>query len=324
MSLALERLEKPRMRGGKLICRCPACAEAGADKSGEHLVILDEGRGPFRCIADPVGKGGEHSRRIFELAGERKAGARAHPAPLRAQIPTVNAKPRIPELRPLNVAEMAEIARLRDWPSFAGMDVLTRAGLLWGGPVFDCSDNRPVPAWIILDESRKNAEARRIDRAEWTFKDGHRAKAKALVAGGRGWPIGASQIGSRRFVLLVEGGPDLLAGALVRWWEGIDTNQVALVCMTGAGNAIDPEALPLFAGKHIRIAYHSEESQKGREAAMAWKDQLYGAGAAWVEGFDFGGITLPGGKPCKDLAEYASLLDDETSDPQSIFKGFLT
>jgi hypothetical protein len=122
-------------------------------------------------------------------------------------------------------------------------------------------------------------------------------------------------------VLLTEGGPDLLAAALVRWWECIDPNQVALVCTTGAGNEIDSGALPLFAGKHIRIAFHAEESGKGREAGLKWKDQLYRAGASLVDGFDFTGITLPGGKPCKDLAEYATLLDNDKLDPARIFEG---
>jgi len=324
VGLALDRLEKPRVRGGKLICRCPACAEIGADRSGEHLVILGEGRGPFRCIVDPEGKGGAHSRRIFELVGEPKTGARPILAPPGSVTPQVKPlpKPRIPpDLRPLNVEEMAKIARSRVWPAFAGLEMLTRAGLLWFGSVFDYADKAPVPAWIILDETRKNAEARRIDRAEWTFANGNRAKANALVAGGRGWPIGAAQIGPRPFILLVEGGPDFLAGALVRWWELIDPEQVALVCMTGAGNAIDAEALPLFAGKHTRIAFHAEESEKGREAAHRWKDQLYGAGAALIDGFDFNGKALADGKPCKDLAEYASLLDDERPDPDRVFAG---
>ena len=319
--LYLDRLEKPRVRGGKLIARCPACAEMGADKSCEHLVIMDEGRGPFRCIVDPEGKGGAHSRRIFELVGKRERGERPLPIPPRAEKRESKVRSRIPALRPLNVAETAEIARSRAWPAFAGIEILTRAGLLWHGSVYDFAERVPMPAWIILDESRKNAEARRINRQEWTFADGHRAKSNALVAGGRGWPIGAAEMGPRPSVLLVEGGPDLLAGALVRWWEGIDPGQVALVCMTGAGNPIDPDALPLFAGKHVRIVFHAEESGKGREAAEVWKNQLYGAGAQLVDGFDFNGIVLPAGKPCKDLAEYASLLDNERQDTARVFEG---
>jgi hypothetical protein len=216
---------------------------------------------------------------------------------------------------------MAEIARSRGWTAFAGLEMLTRAGLLWYGSVYDFAAKAQVPSWIILDETRKNAEARRIDRAEWTFKDGHCAKANALVAGGRGWPIGASQIGSRPFVLFVEGAPDLLAGALVRWWEGIDPEQVALVCMTGVGNPIDTEALPLFAGRHVRIAIHAEENGRGWAGAHSWKNQLYGAGAALVDGFNFNGIALPSGKPCKDLAEYASLLNNERPDTARVFAG---
>jgi hypothetical protein len=283
---------------------------------------MEEGRGPFGCIMFQGEVGSDHRKRIFELVGKPERFARPILATPKAQTANVKAKSRIPDLRPLNVKEMAEVARMRGWPAFAGLELLTRAGLLWFGGVFDYADKTPVPAWIILDETRKNAEGRRLDRAEWTFKDGHRSKANALVSGGRGWPVGASQIGSRPFVFLTEGGPDLLAAALVAWWEAIDPEQVALVCMTGAGNAIDPQALPLFAGKHIRIAFHSDESGKGRDAANGWTDQLYSAGASLVDGFGFAGIRLPSGVQCKDLADYATLLDDEKPDPERVFMGF--
>jgi hypothetical protein len=89
--------------------------------------------------------------------------------------------------------------------------------------------------------------------------------------------------------------------------------------MTGAGNAIDPDALLLFAGKRVRIAFHAEESGAGREAAHKWKNQLYKAGAAFVDGFDFSGITLSDGRPCKDLADFATLLDPEDPPSERVF-----
>jgi hypothetical protein len=89
--------------------------------------------------------------------------------------------------------------------------------------------------------------------------------------------------------------------------------------MTGAGNSIHTDALPFFAGKQVRIAVHADEI--GREAGERWAQQLYQAGAKYVDRFDFNGVALADGKPCKDLAEYASLLDDDRLDPDRIYAG---
>ena len=51
MSLDVSKLENVRTRGGKMIARCPACAEAGHDQKGEHLVINADGR--FGCVVYP-------------------------------------------------------------------------------------------------------------------------------------------------------------------------------------------------------------------------------------------------------------------------------
>lgn len=68
MSLNLNKLEKVRDVGGGMIhARCPACAEGGHDRTGEHLRIYPDGR--FGCCVHP--KDREHRKRIFALAGER-------------------------------------------------------------------------------------------------------------------------------------------------------------------------------------------------------------------------------------------------------------
>jgi hypothetical protein len=64
-SLDLERLEKVRHLTGKITARCPACAEEDHDRTGNHLVIFDDGK--FSCIADDG-----HTRRIWELVGIRR------------------------------------------------------------------------------------------------------------------------------------------------------------------------------------------------------------------------------------------------------------
>lgn len=316
MSLDLNRLEKARLSGDKVISRCPACAEVGADRSCEHLSIEDEGRGAYHCIVDPDGKGGLHSKRIWELAGmpndRRFVPFLATPKP-RTIVP--KAEPRLPPLRSLNVAEMAAIANLRVWPSFAGLEFLGRRGLLWYGEVWD--DDRSWPAWLITDSTRRNAQARRLDGEPWAGI-GH-AKAKTLPGCDPSWPIGAAEIGTRPVVVLCEGGPDFLASLFVAWWEGGPglVNKIAPVCMTGGGNNIQPNALAFFAGKHIRIAVHADD--QGREAGERWAGQLYGAGAEALDGFDFSGLVRSDGKPVKDLADFATLLDLERTQTVAVF-----
>ena len=66
MSLDIAKLEKVReLAGGIIQARCPACAEGGNDRSGEHLRIYPGGK--FGCCVHP--KDGEHRKRIWALAG---------------------------------------------------------------------------------------------------------------------------------------------------------------------------------------------------------------------------------------------------------------
>jgi predicted metal-dependent enzyme (double-stranded beta helix superfamily) len=64
-NLDLSRLEKDRNVGGKIIARCPACAESGGDRKGNHLTIFPSGK--YACAAMPGDA--EHRRRIFSLVG---------------------------------------------------------------------------------------------------------------------------------------------------------------------------------------------------------------------------------------------------------------
>jgi hypothetical protein len=71
MSLDAAKLEKVReLPGGIVQARCPACAEGGHDRTGEHLRIYPDGR--FGCCVHPKDK--EHRKRIFALAGVRQPG----------------------------------------------------------------------------------------------------------------------------------------------------------------------------------------------------------------------------------------------------------
>jgi hypothetical protein len=71
MSLDAAKLEKVReLPGGIVQARCPACAEGGHDRTGEHLRIYPDGR--FGCCVHPKDK--DHRKRIFALAGVRQPG----------------------------------------------------------------------------------------------------------------------------------------------------------------------------------------------------------------------------------------------------------
>jgi hypothetical protein len=69
MGLDRFKLEKVRCRGSNTIARCPACAETGGDRKGEHLFISDAGQ--LGCVLFPGADGQQHRQRIFELAGEK-------------------------------------------------------------------------------------------------------------------------------------------------------------------------------------------------------------------------------------------------------------
>src|SRR5262245_31659849 len=67
MSLDHSKLNKLRHLGnGGCQAQCPACAEAGQDRKGEHLRISADGK--FGCCVFPGDR--EHRRRSFALAGE--------------------------------------------------------------------------------------------------------------------------------------------------------------------------------------------------------------------------------------------------------------
>jgi hypothetical protein len=62
-------LENVHNVNGKTVARCPACAEDGHDKTGDHLVIDEAGR--FGCVKYPGAAGADHRRRVFALVGEK-------------------------------------------------------------------------------------------------------------------------------------------------------------------------------------------------------------------------------------------------------------
>jgi hypothetical protein len=65
--LNTEKLENIRQTLKGTTARCPACAEDGVDRSGNHLFISETGE--FGCVLYPGDQGIEHRKKIFELVG---------------------------------------------------------------------------------------------------------------------------------------------------------------------------------------------------------------------------------------------------------------
>lgn len=286
MALDLAILENARERGGKIVARCPACAELGEDRSADNLAVYADGS--FTCIKHTGPHGKDHRRRIAELAGDNATGT-PRPSPAPTPRPRCVFKRPLPTLRAPTAADLAQIAKIRGWPAHDGVEELVKRGQLFTADVWD--DGQVWPAWVATDSTRANAQARRMDGMKWAGID---VKVKSLNRHG-GRCIGASVIGDRPRVWIVEGTPDLLAAPIVAKRAGLDLDDIAFVCITGAGNLLHAEDLPAFIGKIVVIAVHADKDGTG--AAAKWAAQLYQAGAAQVKGFDFAGTG-------KDLADY--------------------
>jgi hypothetical protein len=65
MKLDISRLKNLVERSGKITAQCPACASAGGDRKGEHLVLFPTGA--YGCVVHQGDK--DHLRLIAQLLG---------------------------------------------------------------------------------------------------------------------------------------------------------------------------------------------------------------------------------------------------------------
>lgn len=162
-----------------------------------------------------------------------------------------------------------------------------------------CEAAATHPSWVAVDETMNVAEFRRLDNEKYQRMDG--GLIKTWSTAGKSWPLGSTQVGDKKRVLLVEGGPDMLAAYhLLRIYRMLD--KVSVVCMLGASNRIRGDALEHFEGCRVRIMVDADLPKDdpvkhkrklvGVEAAQRWTNQLTTAGAA-VEWFYVGDIYNP-------------------------------
>ena len=73
-----QKLRNTKRMPRKTTAQCPACAELGRDRRGEHLVVFEDGK--FGCVAFPGDS--EHRKQIWKLVGMRDANHSSLPANL--------------------------------------------------------------------------------------------------------------------------------------------------------------------------------------------------------------------------------------------------
>lgn len=223
-------------------------------------------------------------------------------------------EPVLPDLRPGSNAELRLLAKLRNL-TLEGLTLATERGLLYFATMQD-GDSR-ITAWIITDQDRRNAQARRLDGLTWQALPGQ-PKAKTLPGSQAAWPIGISEAQSYPYMALVEGGPDLLAAFHFLQCEDRQ-DHVTPVAILGAGLNIPSDALPLFAHKRVRIFPHMDGA--GQDAGVRWEGQLVSADAE-VDCFTLASIRKVDGSAVKDLNDLASIHADDFEDDRTVWSLF--
>jgi hypothetical protein len=221
--------------------------------------------------------------------------------------PPESSRPPMPlpaDLRCGTGTELAALATSRGLNGVAGLEILTQRQILWFTDQLRDGLEPAGTSWLLTDSARLNAQARRLDGHPWQAIGGK--KARTMRGWKASWPIGLADIHefNRPAVLLVEGGPDLLAAATVAWsYAAGGLDDIGFACMTGAGNRLPSEALPLFKGRRVIIPFHVDD--EGLKAAARWELQLIRAGAHAIS-FSLKGLTTPHGTPVKDLNDAVS------------------
>jgi hypothetical protein len=194
------------------------------------------------------------------------------------------------------------ISASRGLPHYA-LDKLAEAGIIQtyeGGEQWVLVDGPKMPHEAVT------AEFRRYDRAVY----GHGAKAHTCKGAVKGWPLALSLAmkDPSQTIIIVEGGPDLLAAyALIEYLGRNDC--VAIAILGREIMRLVPEAQRALAGRCAHIIPHRDKDASGaltsgRDAALRWATMLLeDCGATDVTWTSLEGLTRPDGQPAADLCE---------------------
>lgn len=207
-------------------------------------------------------------------------------------------------------SELAAISKLRNIPREA-LQVAVQRGILW----IIVQEGGTAIHWVVTDTDLHVAQKRSFDGSKIPTASDH-VKAFTLPGSATSWPVGLAALRpEHRSVLLVEGGPDLLAAFefIRREKREADAHAIA---MLGAKARIHSSLLHRFEGKSVRIIQHSDEA--GGRAAEEWGNQLIEV-ANCVEVLDFGHLLKSDGSKLKDLND-ALLVDQATYNQEPLLR----
>ena len=259
-----------------------AWRDFGTGECGDTVTFIERAEGVSNA---------EACKKIIAYAG----GDSARPTPPRITRKKKRGKPALPTLCD-SKNHHAKLADLRN-VSPQAVDICVERGLLRFG------EWKGQPAWFVTDKTGRNAQARRLDGKLWSEIA---AKAWTLPKSEASWPIGLEESLPYPIILLVEGGPDLLAAAHFAWCEDRG-NDTAFVAMLGASQRLKSDALTALSGKRVRIFSHDDKS--GYSSTQRWANQLRNVEAV-VDAISFDGLIQTDGSDVGDLNDLCNVHAD--------------
>jgi DNA primase len=145
-------------------------------------------------------------------------------------------------------------------PRWAAIDTALRIAIVEG-----------ERCWIVRSTGGKNAQARRLDGQRL----GVDLKARTLTGSIASLPVGNYHDTRWPFVVLVEGGPDVLAAYAAIHRLGL-LDSVAVCGVLGASMRPPYGALATLSGRRVRIFSHNDDA--GQKAADSWARLIHNAG----------------------------------------------
>jgi hypothetical protein len=190
-------------------------------------------------------------------------------------------------LTKLTKSEMSDLAWQRQIPK-SGIQRASSLGLLWRLPANFNSEKsrRQGDAWVITDSTLKQAMRRRMDGDNWYGG----AKSKLLPGCSGKTEIGLKEALSHKRIVVVEGGPDLLAALGYFPGRGV-------ICMPSAYTDFSSQARRALIKPRYTISIIPHNDEAGTKALERWTQQLRKAQIEWME--------LPEG--IKDFNDWLSL-----------------
>jgi hypothetical protein len=260
-----------------------AWKDFGTGEGGDTITFIERAEGVSTA---------EACAKIITYAG----GDSPQPTPHTRKKRPKRGKPILPALCDSN-RHHAKLADVRN-VSPEAVDICVERGLVGFG------EWKGKQAWLVTDQTKRNAQARRLDGKPWSEIE---AKTWTLPKSEASWPIGLKESEPYPIVLLVEGGPDLLAAAHFIWCESREC-EATPVAMLGAGHRLKQEALTILAGKRVRIFSHADNS--GVECTERWADQLRLVDAT-VDAMSFEGLKKTDESPVGDLNDLCFIHADD-------------